>query len=266
MTEKYWEVPHNQLALQIEKLSKIYNDKVNNIALDDISLNVPVGSIFGLLGPNGAGKSTLIKVITGVHRPNSGKIFFKESEVEIKSVSQSRKMGIEAVYQERALCDQQELYRNIFAGREITNAFGFLKIKQQRKEAERILRDYIGFTSKAITVDSQVMGLSGGEKQGVAFGRSLYFNSDLIVLDEPTMGLSIQETEKVLNFVKGLKNENKSAIFIDHNIIHVYGAADRFIILDRGEVVGEFLKNQISREELVKKMIQLHESGKIKVE
>ena len=78
-------------------------------------------------------------------------------------------------------------YRNIFAGREITNSFGFLKIKEQRKEAERILRDYIGFTSKAITVDSQVMGLSGGEKQGVAFGRSLYFNSDLIVLDEPTM-------------------------------------------------------------------------------
>ena len=136
----------------------------------------------------------------------------------------------------------------------------------KRKEAEKILRDYIGFTSKAITVDSQVMGLSGGEKQGVAFGRSLYFNSDLIVLDEPTMGLSIQETEKVLNFVKGLKNENKSAIFIDHNIIHVYGAADRFIILDRGEVVGEFNKEDISREELVQKMIQLHESGKIKVE
>mgnify|MGYP005736875183 CR=1 FL=1 len=94
----------------------------------------------------------------------------------------------------------------------------------------------------------------------------MYFNSDLIVLDEPTMGLSIQETEKVLNFVKGLKNENKSAIFIDHNIIHVYGAADRFIILDRGEVVGEFNKEDISREELVQKMIQLHESGKIKVE
>jgi simple sugar transport system ATP-binding protein len=174
-------------------------------------------------------------------------------------------MGIEAVYQERALCDQQELWRNIFAGREITNAFGFIDIKKQRKEAEKILRDYIGFTSKAITVDSTIMGLSGGEKQGVAFGRSLYFDSDLIVLDEPTMGLSIQETEKVLNFVKGLKKENKSAIFIDHNIIHVYGAADRFIILDRGEVAGEFNKNEISRDELVKKMIQLHESGKIKV-
>jgi len=251
---------------ELLRLENIYKNFGNVKVLKDININIKKGEIVALIGDNGAGKSTLIKVITGVHRPNSGKVFFKNNEVNIKSVSQSRKMGIEAVYQERALCDQQELYRNIFAGREITNFFGFLDIKKQRKEAERILRDYIGFTSTAITVDSTIMGLSGGEKQGVAFGRSLYFNSDLIVLDEPTMGLSIQETEKVLNFVRGLKDENKSAIFIDHNIIHVYGAADRFIILDRGEVVGEFDKDEISREELVQKMIELHESGKIKVQ
>ena len=254
------------MAEELLRLENIYKNFGNVKVLKDVNLNIKKGEVVALIGDNGAGKSTLIKVITGVHRPNSGKVFFKNEEVNIKSVSQSRKMGIEAVYQERALCDQQELYRNIFAGREITNSLGFLKIKQQRKEAEKILRDYIGFTSKAITVDSTVMGLSGGEKQGVAFGRSLYFNSDLIVLDEPTMGLSIQETEKVLNFVRGLKNENKSAIFIDHNIIHVYGAADRFVILDRGEVVGEFMKDEITREELVKKMIELHESGKIEVE
>ena len=235
---------------ELLKLENIYKNFGNVKVLKDVNMSIKKGEIVALIGDNGAGKSTLIKVITGVHRPNSGKIIFKNKEVKIKSVSQSRKMGIEAVYQERALCDQQELYRNIFAGREITNS----------------LRDYIGFTSKAITVDSTIMGLSGGEKQGVAFGRSLYFNSDLIVLDEPTMGLSIQETEKVLNFVRGLKKENKSAIFIDHNIIHVYGAADRFVILDRGEVVGEFNKDEISREALVQKMIELHESGKIKVE
>ena len=250
---------------ELLKLENIYKNFGNVKVLKDVNIKINKGEVVALIGDNGAGKSTLIKVITGVHRPSSGKVFFKENEVHIKSVSQSRKMGIEAVYQERALCDQQELYRNLFAGREITNAFGFLNIKKQRKEAEKILRDYIGFTSKAITVDSTVMGLSGGEKQGVAFGRSLYFNSDLIVLDEPTMGLSIQETEKVLNFVKGLKDENKSAIFIDHNIIHVYGAADRFIILDRGEVVGEFKKEAITREDLVQKMIQLHDSGKIQV-
>ena len=251
---------------ELLRLQNIYKNFGNVKVLKDINININKGEVVALIGDNGAGKSTLIKVITGVHKPSAGKVFFKKDEVNIKSVAQSRKMGIEAVYQERALCDQQELWRNIFAGREITNTLGFLDVKKQRKEAEKILRDYIGFTSKAITVDSTVMGLSGGEKQGVAFGRSLYFNSDLIVLDEPTMGLSIQETAKVLNFVKGLKEKNKSAIFIDHNIIHVYGAADRFIILDRGEVAGEFNKDEISRDELVQKMIQLHESGKINVE
>ena len=251
---------------ELLRLQNIYKNFGNVKVLKDINININKGEVVALIGDNGAGKSTLIKVITGVHKPSTGKVFFKKDEVNIKSVAQSRKMGIEAVYQERALCDQQELWRNIFAGREITNALGFLNIKKQRKEAEKILRNYIGFTSKAITVDSTVMGLSGGEKQGVAFGRSLYFDSDLIVLDEPTMGLSIQETAKVLNFVKGLKEKNKSAIFIDHNIIHVYGAADRFIILDRGEVAGEFNKDEISRDDLVQKMIQLHESGKIKVE
>tara|TARA_B100000470_G_C19710072_1_gene355058 strand:- start:37 stop:804 length:768 start_codon:yes stop_codon:yes gene_type:complete len=253
------------MSEELLKLENIYKNFGNVKVLKNVNIKINKGEVVALIGDNGAGKSTLIKVITGVHRPSSGKVFFKKNKVDIKSVAQSRKMGIEAVYQERALCDQQELYRNLFAGREITNAFGFLNIKKQRKEAEKILRDYIGFTSEAITVDSTVMGLSGGEKQGVAFGRSLYFNSDLIVLDEPTMGLSIQETEKVLNFVKGLKDENKSAIFIDHNIIHVYGAADRFIILDRGEVVGEFKKEAITREDLVQKMIQLHDSGKIQV-
>ena len=253
------------MSEELLKLENIYKNFGNVKVLKNVNIKINTGEVVALIGDNGAGKSTLIKVITGVHRPSSGKVFFKKNKVDIKSVAQSRKMGIEAVYQERALCDQQELYRNLFAGREITNAFGFLNIKKQRKEAEKILRDYIGFTSEAITVDSTVMGLSGGEKQGVAFGRSLYFNSDLIVLDEPTMGLSIQETEKVLNFVKGLKDENKSAIFIDHNIIHVYGAADRFIILDRGEVVGEFKKEAITREDLIQKMIQLHDSGKIQV-
>ena len=183
------------MAEQLLKLENIYKNFGNVKVLKDVNITINKGEVVALIGDNGAGKSTLIKVITGVHTPNSGKIFLKIVRLIFKSVSQSRKMGIEAVYQERALCDQQELYRNIFAGREITNSFGFLKIKEQRKEAEKILRDYIGF-SKAITVHSQVMGLSGGEKQGVAFGRSLYFNSDLIVLDEPTMDFLFKKLKK----------------------------------------------------------------------
>ena len=114
------------MSEQLLKLENIYKNFGNVKVLKDVNITINKGEVVALIGDNGAGKSTLIKVITGVHTPNSGKIFFKENEVHIKSVSQSRKMGIEAVYQERALCDQQELYRNIFAGREITNSFGFL--------------------------------------------------------------------------------------------------------------------------------------------
>jgi simple sugar transport system ATP-binding protein len=133
---------------ELLQLKNIYKNFGNVKVLKDVNIKINKGEVVALIGDNGAGKSTLIKVITGVHRPTTGQVSFKGEEVVIKSVAQSRKMGIEAVYQERALCDQQELWRNIFAGREITNAFGFLNVKKQRKEAEKILRDYIGFTSK----------------------------------------------------------------------------------------------------------------------
>ena len=125
------------------------------------------------------------------------------------------------------------------------------------------MRTRMGLTSEAITVDSEVGGLSGGEKQGIAIARALYFDADLIVLDEPTMGLSITETERVLDFTRSIRERGKSAIFIDHNIFHVYDVADRFIILDRGRIAERFNKSEVTREHLVKTMVALHESGKV---
>ena len=161
------------------------------------------------------------------------------------------------------MSEQQNMWRNIFMGREITGRFGFLKIDEERKETEKILRKQMGFTSKAITTDSIVKSLSGGEKQGIAIGRALYFNADLIILDEPTMGLSLAETRKVLDFIRNIKEKGKSAIFISHNIYYVYPVADRFVILDRGAVAGKFLKTEISQNELVDKMVKLAKTGKM---
>ncbi len=231
--------------------------------LNGVDFQVSSNEIVGLVGDNGAGKSTLIKLVTGVHPPNSGDIYYKGEKITVHSVKRSRKLGIETVYQERALADQQSLWRNMFAGRELTYSLGFLKVKQQKQETEKLLRSHIGFTSKAITTDSIVLSLSGGEKQGVAIGRALYFNADLIILDEPTMGLSLSETRKVLDFVKGIKENGKSAIFISHNIYYVYPVADRFVILDRGNVAGEFLKKDISQDELVEKMVLLARTGRL---
>lgn len=231
--------------------------------LRGVDFEVGKNEIVGLVGDNGAGKSTLIKCITGVNTPTKGEIFYKGKKITIHSVKQSRAMGIETVYQERALADQQTLWRNMFVGREIKNPLGFMNVHKQKTESEKILREHMGFTSKAITVDSDVMYLSGGEKQGIAIGRALHFNADLIILDEPTMGLSLSETNRVLDFVNGIKERGSSAIFISHNIYYVYPVADRFVILDRGEVAGEFLKENITQDELVDKMVNLARTGKL---
>lgn len=230
--------------------------------LNGINFNVGRNEIVGLVGDNGAGKSTLIKLITGVHRPDSGEIYYKGKPITIHSVKRSRLLGIETVYQERALGDQQTLWRNVFVGRERTGRLGFLRVKEEREETERLLREHMGFTSKALTTESTVMYLSGGEKQGVAISRALHFNADLIILDEPTMGLSLSETQKVLDFVLDIKRRGKSAIFISHNIFYVYPVADRFVILDRGRIVGNIMKNDVSQEDLSQQMIKLARTGR----
>ena len=228
-----------------------------------VDLEIGGNEIVALVGDNGAGKSTLIKVIVGLYGPTAGEIWFKGERRTEHSVRRSREMGIETVYQERALADQQALWRNMFAGRELTSRLGFIDVARQKEQTEQLLRGQMGFTSTALTIDSEVRSLSGGEKQGVAIGRALYFDADLIILDEATMGLSLQETTRVLEFVKDIRARGKSAIFIDHNIFHVYDVSDRFVILDRGRIAGDFRKEELSQDELVRKMLLLATTGSI---
>ena len=119
----------------------------------------------------------------------------------------------------------------------------------------------MGFTSSAVSPDSIISTFSGGEKQGVAIVRALYFDADIIILDEPTMGLSLKETRKLLNFVRHIKDVGKSAVFIDHNIFHVYSVSDRVVVLDRGRVAGEFMTKDITLEDLMDKMYRVAETG-----
>lgn len=222
--------------------------------LKGVNLDVGYNEIVGLVGDNGAGKSTLIKIVTGVHLPSSGDIYYKGEKITIHSVKKLRELGIETVYQERALADQQSLWRNMFVGRELTGKLGFLKVKEQKQQAQKLIRDHMGYTSKAISVDTEVKNLSGGEKQGIAISRALYFNADLIILDEPTVALSLSETQKVQDFIVDIKKMGKSAVYISHNIYHVYSVCDRFVILDRGEVACDFRKEDISQEDLISNM------------
>src|SRR4029450_2561846 len=141
-----------------------------------------------LIRQNGAGKSTLIKVMTGVLAPTSGKILIRDREIQPSeySVRIAHDLSIETVYQDKSLAEKQPLWRNFFAGRQITNRLGFIDIKREKQIADQILKEVIGFRGLGITVDSTVANLSGGERQGIAIGRAMHYNADLIVLDERT--------------------------------------------------------------------------------
>jgi simple sugar transport system ATP-binding protein len=247
--------------LQLKNVSKTFGEVA---ALHNVNFEVGRNEIVGLLGDNGAGKSTLVKIITGYHHPDAGgEMRWKGERIQKLTVNKARALGVEVVYQERALADQQPLWRNIFMGRELSNSWGVLKVDEMRRETEQLMRTEMHFTSSAVTPDSVVATFSGGERQGVAITRALYFQAELIILDEPTMGLSLTETKKCLDFVAGIKQAGKSAIFIDHNIFHVYPVADRIVVLDRGTVAGQFIKGQLTLDELINRLYRVAQTGSL---
>jgi simple sugar transport system ATP-binding protein len=247
--------------LQLRNVSKTFGEVA---ALRNVNFEVGTNEIVGLLGDNGAGKSTIVKILTGYHQPDpGGEFYLKGKRVEHLTVARARDLGIEVVYQERALADKQSLWRNIFMGRELSNRWGRLDISNMRRETGKLMQTLMGFTSAAVTPESVVKTFSGGERQGVAITRALYFKAELIILDEPTMGLSLSETRKCLDFVAGIRGAGKSAIFIDHNIFHVYPVADRIVVLDRGAVAGQFLKNELTLQELIDRLYLVAQTGSL---
>ncbi len=243
--------------IELEKISKSFGSVS---ALAGISMQVNDNEVLGLIGDNGAGKSTLIKIISGVHAPDSGEILVRGKAQKKWDVNIARAHGIETVYQDRALAEQQTITRNIFMGRERGGFLGFLDLEKENEEANNLMRS-IGFTSRVFAADSQVFTLSGGERQGVAIARALYFKAKLIILDEPTTALSLTESEKVFHFVRQAKEGGASVVFISHNIYHTYDISDRFVVLDRGRVVLKTDKAKTTANELVKSMQDIARSG-----
>jgi simple sugar transport system ATP-binding protein len=246
--------------LELRNVSKSFGEVR---ALENINFQLGRNEIVGLLGDNGAGKSTLIKIITGYYQPTSGEIYFNGQKVDHLTVPEARQLGVETVYQERALAELQTLWRNIFLGRELKNQWGLLDVDRMKQETYRLMNQSMGFTSSAVNPNSRVGTFSGGEKQGVAIVRALYYEAEIIILDEPTMGLSLKETAKLTSFVTDIKKAGKSAIFIDHNILHVYNVADRVVVIDRGRIAGQFLTKDITLDRLMDKMVRVAETGSL---
>ena len=170
-------------------------------------------------------------------------------------------LSIETVYQDKSLAEKQPLWRNFFVGRQIANRLGFIDIKREKEVAQEILIDVIGFRGVGITVDSTVANLSGGERQGIAIGRAMHYNADLIVLDEPTAALGVAEVRKVIDFVRKIKQSGRACIYIEHNLAHVHEVADRLVVLDRGHVVSQINPKDMTVAELTEYLIALQHKG-----
>lgn len=247
-------------VIQIRGLHKRYG---NVVALDEINLEIGANEVLGLIGDNGAGKSTLIKILTGVEKPTAGEILVRGKPIDFGSygVRQAHEYGIETVYQEKSLGDKQPLWRNFFIGRNITNRFGFIKVKEQKALAEKMLMGSIGFRGVGINVDATAGNLSGGERQGICIGRAMYFDADLIVLDEPTVALAVKEVRKVLTFIEDIKRSGRSCLYVEHNLAHVHEMADRMVIIDRGRVAGEVKRGEMTVPELTEYFLSLQQSA-----
>ena len=244
------------MAVPLIELRHVSKSFGSVYALRDINLALHEKEIVSLLGDNGAGKSTLTKIISGVYTPDEGELYIKGKKVVHWNAARARLMGIETVYQDKALAEHQNVTRNIFMGREITTWLGFINGRRQRQQAEALMRR-IGFTSRVMSPNSVVSSLSGGEREGVAIARSMFFKADLIILDEPTTALSLTQSREVLQFVERARQEGSAVLFISHNIFHSHQVADRIVIVDRGRIAAQMDKKGISAIELTELMQDL---------
>lgn len=242
-----------EALIKMENISKFYG---NVKALEGVSLTVERGEVVGLLGDNGAGKSTLIKVLSGAVPASSGEIYVQGRKVAIRSTTDAINNGIETIYQDSALVTQLSIARNLFLGREPTKGpalLGRLDTGKMEEVAGTLLRE-VGIT-KNIPASTPIGSLSGGERQAVAIARAMHFDSDLIILDEPTNNLGVAETQGVLQFVRNARDSGHSCIFIAHNIHHVFQVVDRIVVMRRGRIVADDVDPKTSSVEAVERII-----------
>ncbi|WP_158818284.1 ATP-binding cassette domain-containing protein [Methylocapsa sp. S129] len=226
-----------EALVRMENISKFYG-RVQ--ALEGVNLTVDGSEIVGLLGDNGAGKSTLIKVLSGAVPATSGDIYVRGRKVNIRSTTDAIAQGIETIYQDSALVIQLSIARNLFLGREPITGPRFLN-RMDHTLMEQVARDLLKKVGigKDIPPDTPISSLSGGERQAVAIARAMHFDSDLIILDEPTNNLGVAETQGVLRFVRNARDSGHSCIFIAHNIHHVFQVVDRIVVMRRGKIVAD---------------------------
>jgi simple sugar transport system ATP-binding protein len=237
--------------LEVRNVSKYFG---NVVALKDISLSVGAHEVTCVLGDNGAGKSTFIKILSGVHRHDEGELLVDGEETHFHSPREAKERGIATVFQDLATVPLMSIWRNFFLGSEPTKGTGPLRRVDVRFAQEKMVSELKKMGIDVRDPDQPVGTLSGGERQAVAIARAVYFGAKVLILDEPTSALGVKQSGVVLRYVAQARDRGLGVIFITHNPHHAYPVGDRFVILNRGRLLGDWRKHEISRDELVKQM------------
>ena len=234
--------------VELEKISRAFGKlKV----LRDISFSLRGGEVVGLVGDNGAGKSTLVKIISGYLGPTSGRLKVMGQEVRFTSPQQARRLGIETVYQDLAIIGQLSLWRNFFLGQERGKKFLGLRVLDRNAMRRICLEQLRSFGLESVaSADQLAATLSGGERQALAIARAVYFESRLLILDEPVAALSVRETRKVFETMERVKNQGMGILYIDHNMSHVVPVADRIAVMEQGSLTTVVRRGEMSADEL----------------
>lgn len=238
------------ILYEVKGVSKKYGSVV---ALDNADFHVRAGEVVGLVGDNGAGKSTLVKVLSGAHKPDSGRIILDGEERKWDSPRDALDAGIETLYQDSGLAPNLTVSQNVFLGREKTvggvlGSMGFLAKKEMDHEAHRDLEE-VGI---AVPESSRsVSQLSGGQRQAVAIGRAVAWARKVIILDEPTNHLGARQASEVLHIIRAAKSKGLGVIFISHTLPHVLEVTDRIVVLRLGQVVKEAPTSDFDGDSLV---------------
>ncbi|MFD1150700.1 ATP-binding cassette domain-containing protein [Saccharothrix hoggarensis] len=216
--------------------------------LHDIDFDVHPGQVTALVGDNGAGKSTLVKCIAGIHPTDSGQVLFNGQEVHIHGPRDAANLGIEVVYQDLALCDNLDIVQNMFLGRE-RGKLGMLDEAEMEQAARTTLTSLSVRTVKSVR--TQVASLSGGQRQTVAIAKAVLWNSQVVLLDEPTAALGVAQTRQVLDLVRRLAEQGLGVVLISHNMNDVFEVADRIACLYLGRMAAEVNTKDVTHGQVV---------------
>jgi simple sugar transport system ATP-binding protein len=234
-------------ALQLRSVTKAFGSV---IAIHDITLHVDPGTVTCVLGDNGAGKSTLIKILSGVHKPTEGELLVNGEPHTFSSPREALGAGIATVFQDLATVPLMSVWRNFFLGNEPIKR-GLLDTAKARVVCREELRN-MGIDIRDL--EQAVGTLSGGERQAVAIARAVYFGAKVLILDEPTSALGVKQSGVVLKYIVQARDRGVAVVFITHNPHHAHMVGDRFYLLNRGALTNEFVRDKVTREELVKAM------------